>query len=510
MPRPIKEIYPTLEKYVSKDALIWILKDCLSKNDLEAIANQCRIQYLGTRTAAQGIEALSRDIGQEFFKNPKARELIAHYLAGATQEEISIISKKVPSEILSKLREPQSPMMATGKVGKFLWALLMDERAEVIPIIPIFILNVFETIRKFTNILQQIKKQETASPKSTFSMPPRSPFPPHPQNLQLKGELEKVKKELTFSKEEVEKLGEKNNQLEVRFQDLHNKYKITLSEAQELKHERNNSAKKIRDLEHELTEIESRYKNIEKLQHQWHQLDRDNKMLRYELEKREKSLEEISQLKAQNDHFQKTQIHLEKKLKNLEILLQEKEEDLAHIKEEIKKEALIKKEAKKAVKSPTPRVAIFVDVQNIYYAAKEKYEGKLDFQKLLYETLQGRKLVKAVAYVVITPEIKQTNFISTLESIGYEIKLKNLKIRLDGSAKGDWDLGIAIDTLLLADKMDVAVLVSGDGDFVDLVRMLKAKNIRVEVASFPHNTSGDLIDSVDFHFTLDEKILLPS
>ncbi|MBI1883690.1 MAG: NYN domain-containing protein [Chlamydiae bacterium] len=233
-------------------------------------------------------------------------------------------------------------------------------------------------------------------------------------------------------------------------------------------------------------------------------------MLRYELEKREKSLEEISQLKAQNDHFQKTQIHLEKKLKNLEILLQEKEEDLAHIKEEIKKEALIKKEAKKAVKSPTPRVAIFVDVQNIYYAAKEKYEGKLDFQKLLYETLQGRKLVKAVAYVVITPEIKQTNFISTLESIGYEIKLKNLKIRLDGSAKGDWDLGIAIDTLLLADKMDVAVLVSGDGDFVDLVRMLKAKNIRVEVASFPHNTSGDLIDSVDFHFTLDEKILLPS
>jgi uncharacterized LabA/DUF88 family protein len=230
--------------------------------------------------------------------------------------------------------------------------------------------------------------------------------------------------------------------------------------------------------------------------------------MKYELDKKNTEMESILKIKSEYEKHQKLLAQLERRIKDYESQIAHKDEEIYRIKENIKKESVAKKVTKKIFKSSIPRVGIFVDVQNIFYASKEKYESKLDFQKLLHETLQGRRLVKASAYVVKTPEINQENFISLLESIGYEVKIKSLKIRLDGSAKGDWDLGIAIDMISMIEKIDVAVLVSGDGDFVDLVRMLQTKGIRVEVASFLHNTSGDLIDAVDLHFPLDEKILL--
>ncbi|MBI1869780.1 MAG: NYN domain-containing protein [Chlamydiae bacterium] len=396
--------------------------------------------------------------------------------------------------------------METGKVGRYLWALLIDERPEALNIIPIFILKVLETIRKFTSLLQQIRKSETPSPLQNFKKPPTL----DPASSKWKEELNQAKRERLDAKFALDKSEAKNTQLEDRLQELQNLYKTTLTEAQGLKHEKNSFLKKIKELEHSVSEIKTERKDKESLESRLHQLERENKILKYELEKKDKTLEEFSKIKDEHEKLLKNKTLLQKRIDESEKLILFKTEEIDKIREEIKKEALIKKEARKVLKNPVPRVGIFVDVQNIFYASKERYERKLDFQKLLYQTLQGRKLVKAMAYVVITPEINQNNFMNTLETMGYETKTKNLKIRRDGSAKGDWDLGIAIDTISMADKLDVVVLVSGDGDFVDLVRMLKAKNIRVEVASFLHNSSADLIDSADFHFILDEKILLTS
>jgi len=138
------------------------------------------------------------------------------------------------------------------------------------------------------------------------------------------------------------------------------------------------------------------------------------------------------------------------------------------------------------------RIAVLVDVQNMFYSAKHQYRAKLNFAKLLESAVQNRQLVRAIAYIVQTPDIDQTNFINMLQQTGFEVKAKMLRLRPDGTAKGDWDMGMAIDAISMADRLDALVLVSGDGDFVDLVSMLKARGVRVEVLSFPSSTAEEL------------------
>lgn len=158
--------------------------------------------------------------------------------------------------------------------------------------------------------------------------------------------------------------------------------------------------------------------------------------------------------------------------------------------------------------SPTElRVGIFVDVQNIFYAAKP-FNARLDFEKLLEFSVGKRRLIRAIAYVVQSPDVDQSNFISMLQQNSYEVKRKDLRQRSDGSAKGDWDMGMAIDIMRFVSKLDVVVLVSGDGDFVPLVDLVKSLGPRVEVISFTYNTARDLINSADEHIPIEEALLL--
>ena len=153
------------------------------------------------------------------------------------------------------------------------------------------------------------------------------------------------------------------------------------------------------------------------------------------------------------------------------------------------------------------RVGIFVDVQNIFYAAKP-FNARLDFEKLMELSVGKRRLIRAIAYVVQSPDVDQSNFISMLQQKSYEVKRKDLRQRSDGSAKGDWDMGMAIDIMRFVDKLDVVVLVSGDGDFVPLVDLVKTLGPRVEVISFTYNTARDLINSADEHIPIEEALLL--
>ena len=160
-----------------------------------------------------------------------------------------------------------------------------------------------------------------------------------------------------------------------------------------------------------------------------------------------------------------------------------------------------------AIPSTELRVGIFVDVQNIFYAAKS-FNARLDFEKLLELSVGKRRLIRAIAYVVQSPDVDQSNFISMLQQKSYEVKRKDLRQRSDGSAKGDWDMGMAIDIMRFVAKLDVVVLVSGDGDFVPLVELVKTLGPRVEVISFTYNTARDLINSADEHIPIEEALLL--
>ncbi|MEZ5339787.1 MAG: NYN domain-containing protein [bacterium] len=154
------------------------------------------------------------------------------------------------------------------------------------------------------------------------------------------------------------------------------------------------------------------------------------------------------------------------------------------------------------------RLAVFVDVQNMFYSARALYQRKLNFQQLAEKVTMGRRMIRALAYIVQTPEIDQSSFINFLHQVGYEVKSKELKKRPDGSAKGDWDMGIAIDSISLMHRVDVVALVSGDGDFCDLVRHLKAHGVRVEVYGFAGSTSEELRLTASEFIPLDADVLL--
>ncbi len=155
------------------------------------------------------------------------------------------------------------------------------------------------------------------------------------------------------------------------------------------------------------------------------------------------------------------------------------------------------------------RVGIFVDVQNMFYSAKILHQSKVDYGKLLSGITMGRQLVRAIAYIVQKPEVNQSGFHDALYRLGYELKVKELKItsRNDGgmTAKGSWDVGMTIDVMQMAPKLDTVILVTGDGEYVPLVETIKNLGCRVEVVSFERSTSGHLIRSADLYIPIQES-----
>jgi uncharacterized LabA/DUF88 family protein len=158
-------------------------------------------------------------------------------------------------------------------------------------------------------------------------------------------------------------------------------------------------------------------------------------------------------------------------------------------------------------KKAAVRVGVFVDVQNMHYGARQ-LKGKLDFDAMLQAAVRDRRLIQATAYVVESKEIDQSGFIALLQQRGFEVRRKTLRVRADGSMKGDWDMELARDTLDAAQGLDVVVLVSGDGDFTSLVKRVKKMGPRVEVIGFPRTTAKALIEAADRFQPLDRKFMI--
>lgn len=155
------------------------------------------------------------------------------------------------------------------------------------------------------------------------------------------------------------------------------------------------------------------------------------------------------------------------------------------------------------LKNPAQRVAVFVDVQNMYYSAKALYSQRVNFGEILKEAVSGRQLVRAIAYTIRAEMPEEQSFFDALEGIGYEVKSKELQTFVSGQKKGDWDVGVAVDVLKMAPKLDAVVLVSGDGDYVDLLHHVKAGGCRVEVISFGKSTSMKLKEEADDFIDMD-------
>lgn len=148
------------------------------------------------------------------------------------------------------------------------------------------------------------------------------------------------------------------------------------------------------------------------------------------------------------------------------------------------------------IKHKDQRVGVFIDVQNMYYSAKNLYNSKVDFGAILETAVAGRQLIRAIAYVVEATG-EETPFFDALFQRGLETKKRPLQIFDSGAKKADWDVGIAVDAIRIGEILDVVILVTGDGDFVELVEYLKHHGRQVEVCAFGNTTATRLKEAVD-------------
>lgn len=156
------------------------------------------------------------------------------------------------------------------------------------------------------------------------------------------------------------------------------------------------------------------------------------------------------------------------------------------------------KNNKNPLKHPDQRVGVFIDVQNLYYSARNLFQCKVDFGNVVSDALSDRQLIRAIAYVVRTESEEEQSFFEALYNLGIETREKDLQVYNGGNKKADWDVGLTIDAVRLASTLDAIVIASGDGDYIQLVEYLqKSTGKQVEIASFGSSTSSALIQQAD-------------
>lgn len=155
------------------------------------------------------------------------------------------------------------------------------------------------------------------------------------------------------------------------------------------------------------------------------------------------------------------------------------------------------------------KIAIFVDVQNIYYTTRDSYARQFNYRKLWKKVSAEGEIVSAIAYAIHRGDDKQQKFQDALKHIGFTVKLKPYIQRSDGSAKGDWDVGITIDVMEIAKDVDTIVLLSGDGDFDLLLEKIeKDYGVSTEVYGVPALTANSLINAASIYHRIEEDLLL--
>ncbi len=160
-------------------------------------------------------------------------------------------------------------------------------------------------------------------------------------------------------------------------------------------------------------------------------------------------------------------------------------------------------------KETTPKIAIFVDVQNIYYTTRQAYKRQFNYRKFWQMITEQGEIVIANAYAIDKGDDQQIKFQDALKHIGFDIKLKPYIQRSDGSAKGDWDVGITIDVLEAAKEVDTVILLSGDGDFDLLLTKVREKyQVNAQVYGVPMLTANSLVRAATQFTAIDNSLLL--
>ncbi len=480
--------------------VVRVLDDLLDQARLVKLANACGLRYPGMRTQSQKRERLLADLGERAGKEEATRRSILRALEKETAPALRALDALEPEQRAARLAaEPKRVPGALG-VHLFLLAASMDDAADA---------SLARLLAHEAPPAPATRELATEAEGRETTRLRKKALELQKKLLYVEGQMTKARETEKVLKREIMKgkgeLAESRMLVERLRRESHGAHTVAAEAATNgngAPADRNGSSSPM----------------LEEVAKTARKLAQEQRKLAHAVERLASATPEPPQLPPET---------LAPVLEALEDLRKESasarrekkkdEQEQARVLEEVRaglRAARIAAEEAPGSTRPTrrrkdepERVGVFIDVQNVYYSARQ-LKGKLDFDALLLSVVRGRRQIVAKAYVVESKEIDQSGFIAMLQQRAIEVRRKTLKIRSDGSMKGDWDMEMALEILDAAPRLDVIVLVSGDGDFTSLVHRVKGMGPRVEVAAFPRNTAKSLLEAADEFHALDRKFMI--
>ena len=537
--------YPNLKLQIHRDQFTWFLDLLLDEREIFQLSASTGIvpdvdklyalsrrellvnltdAFLGVVGSAKPtVENSDARTPKPEINNGEASILASQFLSEKAEAAISRVGYMEVSEIETFFKTSDI-LIEAGDFAEIVWALLTDQRTAVVEHGYKLLNTTYESINvAHTNgyeVPTSSEQLEEMGTQVTYNLEDENQQSRHPAR-----EIEQFEQQLADSKADYISLEKKHTRLDQQRAFLLEENKGLKTKAET----HHGNEKRLKELEQEnsvFREQVTRYtEDIEVLQ----QLANEREALLVEKERLAEQLKEYEQIKAAKETFttdlklveeaiykghqglEDFQTSLDSHFDSLENCHQVARGALNQIRQTLAyldTQQITDGETHYGITPEQPRVGVFVDVQNMFYAAKDRFGRRVDYIKLLDLIVGPRYLMVAYAYVVQIPEINQSSFLSLLEHNGYTIKSKDLRLRGDGSAKGDWDVGIAVDVVSMLGSLDVVILASGDGDFCPLAELIKQQDKRVEVVAFEHNTSMDLQQIADQFFPIGDELLI--
>ena len=537
--------YPNLKLQIHRDQFTWFLDLLLDEREIFQLSASTGIvpdvdklyalsrrellvnltdAFLGVVSSAKPtVENSDARTPKPEINNGEASILASQFLSEKAEAAISRVGYMEVSEIETFFKTSDI-LIEAGDFAEIVWALLTDQRTAVVEHGYKLLNTTYESINvAHTNgyeVPTSSEQLEEMGTQVAYNLEDENQQSRHPAR-----EIEQFEQQLADSKADYISLEKKHTRLDQQRAFLLEENKGLKTKAET----HHGNEKRLKELEQEnsvFREQVTRYtEDIEVLQ----QLANEREALLVEKERLAEQLKEYEQIKAAKETFttdlklveeaiykghqglEDFQTSLDSHFDSLENCHQVARGALNQIRQTLAyldTQQITDGETHYGITPEQPRVGVFVDVQNMFYAAKDRFGRRVDYIKLLDLIVGPRYLMVAYAYVVQIPEINQSSFLSLLEHNGYTIKSKDLRLRGDGSAKGDWDVGIAVDVVSMLGSLDVVILASGDGDFCPLAELIKQQDKRVEVVAFEHNTSMDLQQIADQFFPIGDELLI--
>jgi len=499
MSRPEREIFERL----GARGLVRVLDDLFDQGHLVRLANACGLRYPGMRTQSQKRDRILADLTERSGREESARKAILRALRKETAEASRAWAARAPKDREHELAD-EAALETDRKLGLRIFLLASDASDAA-------------GEEALSRLLAREEARRASTPVAEAPTA-RDPEQIARDAVRLRKKAAELQKKIGYLEGQIGKGRETEKALKRGLIQR----KGELAEARMLNEQLRREVLEARGAATDSSAAQSAPSPSEaaaaEIVASVRKLAAEQRRLNHRLEKISEAPPPIASVAA--DALAPALSSLDELHKEIAGLRRERKKDLqeqgARLDELTTEVRSYRTAAQAAIPAPkTParrkgdpeRVGVFVDVQNMYYAARQ-LKGKLDFDALLQAAVRDRRLIRATAYVVETKEIDQSGFIALLEQRAIEVRRKTLKIRADGSMKGDWDMEMALDILDAAPRLDVVVLVTGDGDFTSLVSRVKGMGPRVEVIGFPRSTAKSLIEAADRYQPLDRKFMI--